>query len=116
MREQTGSRLVDRPDELSHVPGGIQEICGSAGSKFGEIGSSAHPAVLLRFVAKREEVTVELEPGKTLIIRLLTVGEARTDGMRTVFFELNGQPREVEIQRPVHQGRRPQPKRKADPA
>ncbi len=46
---------------------------------------------------EREEVTVELEPGKTLIIRLLTVGEPRTDGMRTVFFELNGQPRQVEV-------------------
>ncbi|HEX4164239.1 MAG TPA: pyruvate carboxylase [Bryobacteraceae bacterium] len=45
----------------------------------------------------REEVTVELEPGKTLIIRFLTVGEARADGMRTVFFELNGQPRQVEV-------------------
>ena len=40
---------------------------------------------------------MELEPGKTLIIRLLTVGEPRTDGMRTVFFELNGQPRQVEV-------------------
>jgi pyruvate carboxylase len=48
-------------------------------------------------LAEREEVTVELEPGKTLIIRLLTVGEARADGMRTVFFELNGQPRQVEV-------------------
>jgi pyruvate carboxylase len=44
-----------------------------------------------------EEVTIDLEPGKTLIIRFLTVGDARADGMRTVFFELNGQPREVEI-------------------
>ncbi len=44
-----------------------------------------------------EEITVELEPGKLLIIRLLTVGEPRPDGMRTVFFELNGQPREVEV-------------------
>jgi pyruvate carboxylase len=46
---------------------------------------------------ERSEVMVDLEPGKTLIIRLLTVGEPRPDGMRTVFFELNGQPREVEV-------------------
>ncbi|MDQ2776983.1 MAG: pyruvate carboxylase [Acidobacteriota bacterium] len=46
---------------------------------------------------ERNEVMVDLEPGKTLIIRLLTVGEPRPDGMRTVFFELNGQPREVEV-------------------
>jgi pyruvate carboxylase len=44
-----------------------------------------------------EEIAVELEPGKRLIIKYLTAGEAREDGMRTVFFELNGQPREVNV-------------------
>ena len=43
------------------------------------------------------ENPVEIEPGKTLIVKLLTVGEAHADGRRTVFFELNGQPREVEV-------------------
>jgi pyruvate carboxylase len=46
---------------------------------------------------KGEEVSVELEPGKTLFVRMLTVGDAHPDGHRTVFFELNGQPREVEV-------------------
>jgi pyruvate carboxylase len=44
-----------------------------------------------------EEIAVEIEPGKTLIIRYLTSGEAREDGLRTIFFELNGQPREVNV-------------------
>ena len=44
-----------------------------------------------------EEIAVEIEPGKTLIVRYLTTGEARDDGMRTIFFELNGQPREVNV-------------------
>jgi pyruvate carboxylase len=44
-----------------------------------------------------EEVAVDIEPGKRLIIRFLAVGQARPDGTRTVFFELNGQPREVEV-------------------
>ncbi len=43
------------------------------------------------------EHLVEIEPGKTLIVKLLAVGEPHADGKRTVFFELNGQPREVEI-------------------
>ncbi len=43
------------------------------------------------------EHPVEIEPGKTLIVKLLAVGEPHADGMRTVFFELNGQPREVEV-------------------
>jgi len=43
------------------------------------------------------EHLVEIEPGKTLIVKLLAVGEPHVDGTRTVFFELNGQPREVEV-------------------
>jgi pyruvate carboxylase len=44
-----------------------------------------------------EEITIDLEPGKTIVLKFLTVGEARPDGQRTVFFELNGQPREVSV-------------------
>ena len=44
-----------------------------------------------------EEVSVEIERGKTLIVRYLTAGEIHPDGARTVFFELNGQPREVSV-------------------
>jgi pyruvate carboxylase len=43
------------------------------------------------------EHLVEIEPGKTLIVKLLAVGDAHADGVRTVFFELNGQPREVTV-------------------
>jgi pyruvate carboxylase len=43
------------------------------------------------------EIAVELEPGKALVIKFLTIGEPHPDGTRTVFFELNGQPREVSI-------------------
>ena len=43
-----------------------------------------------------DEMSVDIEPGKTLIIKFLTVGEAQPDGKRVVYFEaLNGQPREV---------------------
>ncbi|HUB25256.1 MAG TPA: pyruvate carboxylase [Tepidisphaeraceae bacterium] len=48
-------------------------------------------------MASGEEINIEIEPGKTLIVKYLTVGEARDDGMRTVFFELNGQPREISV-------------------
>jgi pyruvate carboxylase len=44
-----------------------------------------------------EEITIDLEPGKTLGVKVLTVGDAHPDGRRTVFFELNGQPREVTV-------------------
>lgn len=44
-----------------------------------------------------DEITVEIEPGKTLVVKFLTVSEPHPDGMRTVFFELNGQPREIMV-------------------
>ncbi|MFD2233748.1 pyruvate carboxylase [Phaeospirillum tilakii] len=44
-----------------------------------------------------QEISVEIERGKSLIIRFLAIGEADADGERKVFFELNGQPRVVRI-------------------
>jgi pyruvate carboxylase len=44
-----------------------------------------------------EETSIDIEPGKTLIIKFLTVGDAHEGGRRQVFFELNGQPRDVQV-------------------
>src|SRR5229473_1698061 len=44
-----------------------------------------------------EEITVEIESGKSLIIKFLTISEPHPEGTRTLFFELNGQPREVNV-------------------
>ena len=43
------------------------------------------------------EVPIELEEGKTLLIKFLTIGDPDAEGNRTVFFEVNGQPREVKV-------------------
>lgn len=48
-------------------------------------------------MAQGEDIAVDIEPGKTLVIRLLTVGETDDDGDVRVFFELNGQPRVVKV-------------------
>ncbi len=45
-----------------------------------------------------EETTVEIEEGKTLLIRLFAIGEVEPDGRRPLLFELNGQPRPLRIQ------------------
>jgi pyruvate carboxylase len=42
-----------------------------------------------------EESEIDIEQGKRLIVKFLTVGDPHPDGQRQVFFELNGQPREV---------------------
>lgn len=45
----------------------------------------------------REEILIELEPGKTVIIKLLSIGIPNEEGMRTVFFKVNGENRFVDI-------------------
>ncbi len=93
--EKTGSS--SRTDLMSYLMyPDVFEKFAAARSQYGELEILPTPQFFYP-LKETEEVTVELEPGKTLIIRLLTVGEPRPDGMRTVFFELNGQPREVEV-------------------
>ena len=60
-----------------------------------------------------QEISIELERGKTLIVRYVTQSEPHEDGTRTVFFELNGQPRSVRVTTAA----RPQtpPQRKIEP-
>lgn len=45
-----------------------------------------------------EETTIEIAPGKTLLVRLQSMGPADDKGMRTAFFKLNGQTRNIEVQ------------------
>lgn len=61
-----------------------------------------------------DEAMVEIEPGKTLVIKFLAVGEPNAEGRRHVFFELNGIPRSVLV---VDRALEPQTKdaAKADP-
>jgi pyruvate carboxylase len=44
-----------------------------------------------------EEISVEIDPGKILEIRLQAVGETSVEGDVKVFFELNGQPRVIRV-------------------
>jgi len=45
----------------------------------------------------RQEINVTIEPGKTLIVRLINVSEPDKDGRRVVTYELNGTTRETFI-------------------
>jgi pyruvate carboxylase len=78
--------------------------------------TSALPTPVFFFGPDAEvENRVEIEPGKTLIVKLLAVGEPHADGKKTVFFELNGQPREIMVlDRSLASSVREAPK--ADPA
>jgi pyruvate carboxylase len=44
-----------------------------------------------------QETSIEIEPGKTLIIKLNAIGKVQADGTRAVYFELNGNNRSVVV-------------------
>jgi len=57
--------------------------------EFGDVGILPPPNFFYG-LEPGEEIAVDIEEVKTLIIRLLTVGNPHVDGTGTVFFELNG--------------------------
>lgn len=65
-------------------------------SLFGDISSLDTPT-FLHGMTVDEEISVEIEKGKTLIIKLIAIGEAAADGMRNITFEFNGQTRTVRV-------------------
>jgi len=44
-----------------------------------------------------EETLITLQPGKTIVVKLLSVGDANDQGVRTVFFKVNGENRFVDV-------------------
>ena len=64
--------------------------------QFGDISVLDTPTFLYG-MRLGEEIEVEIEQGKTLIVKLVSIGEPQADGTRIIYFELNGQPREVVI-------------------
>jgi len=45
----------------------------------------------------REEALIDLEPGKTIVVKLLSISSANEEGIRLVFFKVNGENRYVEV-------------------
>ncbi len=64
--------------------------------EFGRVSTLPTPAFFYGMNVG-EELSVHIDQGKTLIIRFRTVSEPDDEGICTVFFELNGQPRNVKV-------------------
>ncbi|MYI89638.1 MAG: pyruvate carboxylase, partial [Gammaproteobacteria bacterium] len=116
--------ITNRPGE-NLPPADLDELRSEAESKVeGAISNEEfqsylmYPAVFLEYMSHRrqngpmhvlptpvffygmkpeQEISVDLEPGKTLVIQCLAIGETDADGNIRVFFELNGQPRTVKV-------------------
>jgi len=81
-------------------------------SAFGDV-SALPTAVFFYGMGSGQEINIDLERGKTLIVRYVTVSDPHEDGTRTVFFELNGQPRPIRVADRSQVAKRP-PRRKAE--
>nr|WP_276541798.1 pyruvate carboxylase [Bacillus infantis] len=73
----------------------FMEYCSTV-EQFGDVSVLDTPTYLYG-LRLGEEIEVEIETGKTLIVKLVSIGQPQADGTRIVYFELNGQPREVSI-------------------
>jgi len=64
--------------------------------QFGDVSVLPTPAFFWG-LGQDEELAVELERGKTLFIRFLALGDHDSEGFRSIYFELNGQPRSGKV-------------------
>jgi pyruvate carboxylase len=71
--------------------------------RHGDVSALPTP-VFFNGLAPQQEIAVDLEPGKTLAIRLQGRSEAEEEGEAKLFFELNGQPRVIRV---AHAGAAP---------
>jgi len=80
--------------------------------QFGDVSILPTPVFFYGMEAG-QEISVDIERGKTLIVRYVATSEVHEDGTRTVFFELNGLPRSVRVQDRSQVAKRA-PQRKAE--
>jgi pyruvate carboxylase len=73
----------------------------AAHDKYGPTSMLPTPVYFYGLQAE-QEIYVTLEAGKTLVLRCLAVGDIDEQGFRTVFFELNGQPRRIKVPDRTH--------------
>lgn len=96
--EEKLNRPVTKKDVLAYAlyPKVFEEYAKTAES-FGNISVLDTPTFLYG-LKLGEIIEVEIEKGKTLIIKLVSIGEPQHNGTRVLYFELNGQSRELVIQ------------------
>jgi pyruvate carboxylase len=66
--------------------------------KYGDVSSLPTP-VFFYGLSDQEEMAVDIDQGKTLVVSLLGEMQEKDSGETRLFFELNGQPRPVRVQR-----------------
>ncbi|KAI3405491.2 PYC1 [Candida oxycetoniae] len=99
LRSRYGTQKITETDIASYVMyPKVYEAFRKQVEKYGDL-SVLPTRYFLKPAAVNEEVVVDIEQGKTLIVKLLAIGEiSEKTGLREVFFELNGEMRSVTIE------------------
>ncbi len=111
--EKAIGRGIDERELASYLmyPKVFTEFANAA-RKYGPVEALPTP-VYFYGMAVGDEIAVDIERGKTLVVRLQAIGETDEEGQVRVFFELNGQPRIVRVPNRVAVARLPA-RRKAE--
>ncbi len=118
-RKEIGAKLGRKPSESEFAswlmyPKVFSDFA-AASEEYGPVSNLPTP-VYFYGMAPEDEIFVDIERGKTLVIRCLAIGDTDEKGMVTVFFELNGQPRRVKVPDRAHGAGGSRTRPKADPA
>lgn len=91
------ARKLEEEDYLSHIlyPKVFEDALVGF-KKFGDV-STIPTKNYFYGMDLHEEIMVNIAPGKTILIKLLSVGTPNEEGYRTIFFKVNGQNRSTEI-------------------
>ncbi len=95
--QQGFTRPIELEDFLSYSL--YPRVFEAAHEKYKQYGNVAILATENFFYGMKlqEEAIIELEPGKSIIVKLLSVGIPNDDGIRIVFFSVNGENRFIEV-------------------
>ena len=112
--EKKIGRTVTDPELASHLmyPKVFADYAAERAA-YGDV-ATLPTAVFFYGMEAGQEINIDLERGKTLIVRYITTSDVHEDGTRTVFFELNGQPRPLRVPDRSQVAKRPPP-RKVEP-
>ena len=92
--ERCGRPLVDEELASYLMYPKVFEAFFAARENYGPVSTLPTP-VYFYGMTVGQEISVEIEHGKSLVLRLLAIGEVDDEGKVRLFFELNGQPRTV---------------------
>jgi pyruvate carboxylase len=95
--EKKVEHKVDRRDVLSYImfPRVYTDYSAHV-DKFSDVSILPTDVFFYGF-DQAQEVSIDIESGKTLVIKFLSVGDPHPDGSRTVYLELNGLPRNIDV-------------------